>query len=278
MTLDALEAVFEDTVSSADISMLNKYVYQTINYNPVLYQNYLNFSWYLNSSYKNTPEDVMERYRNISKAELGVDSMANFLAFCSGIYEIEITSLTIDSSENHSPNDVDRLDDIVCIEAKVTDIIKGYGSLLHNNDAGQDPYLSFSFRNSYTTFVPENERGLSVSQIKFQFDSVGVDSAGVPIYETSISDDSNIFCKVHNVGVGKRYLLFANLWMHHYTIAGGAICYIVPLRLYQREGGLFEISSDELVDSTNYFGQGVTVQIDQFKSWLRSYINAHFYN
>lgn len=160
----------------------------------------------------------------------------------------------------------------------VEDVIKGGLWSAHACESQEGSCISFSFLRSAVTFIenPDEENGNPVGV--FVLDSVGVDSTGAVIYEESLSDRSNIYAAIHSPAVGSRYLLFAHLWSYYYTTQNGPPYYIVPQRLYQREGGLFKIESGYLLDESNYFGQGTTIEIEEYKAWLRQYITDNILN
>ncbi len=261
-----------DSLSISQVETLLKYLYVLLDYDPVLFQNYIKYGYYLNNRYKNSPECFYNALRKTVFEKMGATPVF-MLAFADGVYEIEVTSVSTDSAfAGFQRYSIDDLDAQTCITARVIDVIKG-GSLLTvctNNEGGGAPgngYLCsrFSFGNGWFTYFGPSG-GSDVRAMIEYIDSTGNSKIISPLYSV-----------VHQPHIGDKYLIFLQADCSPALDVNGVPVNVYPFRLAQWEGGLFPVVRGSLSDSANYFGLGRSPDIDEVKSFLRTTIDSRLH-
>ena len=266
-SLDDLTSMFIGGVSAQDVIALNTYIYKTIDYNPWEFISYLQHGWYINDSYYNKPNRLYERFKEVSHELLGDKSIENFLTFSYGIYEVRIDEVTIDTSRryDYSTTSLDSTWDYVCMRCVVTDIIKGE-ALTHKE------------------YIGDGDSASVINIVMLKGSVSCVEDSAYTNPDSLLASESGVTMEMmeplmgmlHYPEVNDKYLIFANVWAYAEENQYGAPYYVVPNRLYQREGGMFHIENNILIDQTNYFGQGNAVNIQSFKNWLIGYITNRY--
>lgn len=139
------------------------------------------------------------------------------------------------------------------------------------SETEDEKYITFTYlREAHTYVSPDESSDMNI--ILSELDSVGVDSLGNTIFQERLHEANNIFATVHHPRPGDRYIVFLHVWTYSFLEPEGSPYYIVPRTMYQREGGMFKIADNQLLDQQNYFGQGHAVPLVAFKEFLRASI------
>lgn len=247
-TYFALLEHFRPLLTPPVVDSISKYLHRAIAYDPLLFYKYIYQGKYLASHYIKSPLVLYQMYNELRlNNRYGVHS---FLAISAGLYRIIVTSVTTETA-TLSPHGAPVR--ITCMKADVVETLKGETlttTSLDSESHTSNHHIAFSYANYWET-------GVLSTQGDDLFEIVSCDTGIVVPRVTR-------FGTVHSPKVGDEYMLFAVLNFEPHTSPGGTIYNIWPNSGSQPEGGLFPIVHDEVQDSSNYFGWGVSVPVSTF--------------
>ncbi|MBR9976817.1 MAG: hypothetical protein KFH87_01910 [Bacteroidetes bacterium] len=258
-----------DSISSDTLISLLSYIHAAVDYNPAVFRDYLNLGYYMNESYTSQPGRLYGQFESSVYDKLGWEAVEPFIAFSDVIYEIEVTGVWENHHGRTSSNITAVLEDDICVQAVVNEVIKG-GPFMYvcQDEQPITECVSFAVKKGQKTKFDD----LNIDIMILYDDSVGTDSSGATIYELKLAESNNIHYAVHDIQAGNRYMLFGRIYREYGTVNGLSYHELFLYRGHQRAGGLFEVTGGYVRDYDNYFGWGESVPLNTFKENIRSII------
>jgi hypothetical protein len=252
---------FESVLTGASSDSIAKYIYQAMNYDPLLMYKYIYHGRFLRTDYINPPDIIFTMYRHLL---LRAGNKRNpYLAHAAGIYYVEVGGVSLDTTYAAAHKKL--LQNIVCVSAYVLEAIKG-PTLVKSSIDPETNELRNTIRYSYakeweTVFIEKSD-----FQIAFDPD------------DGHVIEGVRLFGDQPVPQIGDRFVAVLDVYMAHHTGPDGTEYFLVPSMGSQPEGGLFKIENGNVIDSKNFFGLGVSVELQAFLNGLQQYIQSSFYN
>jgi len=255
-----------------------RYLYSMTDYDAVLFQQYLYEYNDAIGTYYGSPNMIFEAFRDRVRTFFPEKNKIPRLLNPNCILDIVVTDIQDDSDAN-ATYPIHPLP-VKCITAKVLDRLKGQHLLSFDCNQQLSRTGGVGVRN-----IRKREKilGTDTNQCihfiyspfwrKFRpwgFDvndeAIGVDSAGNP---TNCPD-----CYGQNaLVVGQEYVIVLQARLLDFIGANAYYDYW-PEMSYDPQGGIFPMVDGNVIDSSNYWGYGSSVPLDQFKSDLQNDINS----
>lgn len=270
LRFEEVRELMKTTLQSIEYDSLFKYLYVVLDYNPLIFYQYINTGNYFNMDYKIPLQWIYKSLTTIVN-DLNCNQKDAFLALSSGIFRIRITNIVTDSTKY--ARCATCYEPIKCITADVIDVIKG-GALpkITIDDNGEIiKYITFSYSQNW-----EMSTRMKYSQDVIRHHVIiQLDSAG-NIIDGTQSDDT--YRSKTELSIGDECIVSLSVYMEEHNDSTGMTPYLVfPQYGYQAEGGIYLVRNGIVYDKGNFFGMGTEIQVDNFISGLKYYVDQKFY-
>lgn len=248
--------------SSVTVDSVAKYLYQTMDYDPLLFYKYMYHGRFLRPDYVNPPDVLFTAFRHLLMRSK--DKLKLYLAHAAGVYYVKIRK--VEQETVHSGGGKRIPQNVVCLTAEVLETIKGASlvkQVVDPENGNSMNILLFSYAREWETL--HREISTDVSMVIEGFDGKILNR--LPRY-----DDLPL------PQVGDEYIVVLDVYMASHTGPNGTEYFLVASSGSQPEGGLFKIEEDGVFDSTNFFGFGMVVDVQEFVHQVRELIHSAFYS
>lgn len=266
ISFNGISDIVKTTLSFDTLEVLLRCLNSTINYDPLLFRDYLTLGYFLNEDYDVKPGALYSIFENAIYEKYGWNAELPYVTFADLIYEIEVVDVYEDIGGRTDSLLDSVLEDHICIQAKVLAAIKGGSAVsICNEDNIVGNCIQFTYKKGWWTSSDPNS---DVETLLVDLDSIGVDEDGKIIYSETLSESNQVFASVHDVNPGDKYIIFCKIYKE-YSVHNGAaefICY--PYLHHQKDGGMFKVIDDNVIDRDNFFGLGQEVPVSQFVNFV----------
>lgn len=277
-TYDEVASIL-NSLSDSDIVSINKYIYHVKDNNPLNFVSYLYWSEAVNSEYRGSIYTLIAKYYQFLTQKRGYNKLDMLLAFSDVLVEGEIVEIDSTELSNAPWPEAWGMNYVVCVEAKVNNVIKGGGAIEACYDINEQPQSCIRFKYhkfSVTEYDEFNKPG--VSSPILSIDSIGTSPDGSVVYGHRLSSGTPWFGIVHQPHVGDRFIAALSVAPTVVNTSESTMYTMLPLSGFSIDGGIFMVKNGWVIDRGNIFGLGEEVPLDAFYSWLINYLQNHFQN
>ena len=247
-----IDPLFEQIHYFDTLKKFDALLYAMIDYDPILFKEYLMAGDNVNALYKYSPISLLYRFSERT-GSIDVPLKHRYLVHVGMILHIKITAIAQDS-DTLASNPVHPVP-LLCVSAQVLDTIKGkhFASVDCRHST---PCIDFSFSPLWKF------KGDEPSDVT----RIAIDKYGDAIFRDSYGDNF--------LPIGSEYIAFLS---PQYLDFDGTYAYYVyePYGSWGLHGGFLPIDSNHNVqDAQNIFGHGTTVNVNSFISHLRNDIDS----
>ncbi|MBI5646483.1 MAG: hypothetical protein HY962_06090 [Ignavibacteriae bacterium] len=230
-------------MSIDSLGVIIKHIHYATQYDPFLFAEYVNHGRHISANYKQYMPSII----GVTKAEISnrsdINKCAAMLAISDGVFFIEITGFSIDSSERLAGYGSTVGQDYYCFTGRVMHIFKGAqfaNSAIDPETGAQYQEIRFKTRQDIKLINNHTLEDAINRDIIGEFDSSGVRISSNPYYISTYGE-------TYTFSIGMRIILFASILNTDKT-ANYVYYHLHPNNYLHDGGGILVVDEDVVND------------------------------